>query len=103
MGRKKAIIDIAKELASVAQITAQVMEQVGQDYFLILKSAPNRFRVEITGEQADQFKDSGLTFTSVEKAEEWCKAFVPVNMSYRILFETMQVVKVKEYVPPYLG
>lgn len=86
-----------------AKMFAEVMMQIQKDYFLVPKNSQNRFRVETTGEQSEGFKDVGFPFSNAETAEKFAIDFIPVNISWRILFETMQVVKVKEYTAPYLG
>jgi hypothetical protein len=62
-----------------------------------------RYRVEVVNEKSEPFKDVGLTFNTQQDAEKWCGDFVPRNMSWRVIFETMSVVKYSEYRPEYLG
>lgn len=97
-------VEEVKQDVTLAVMASQIVGGLQKDFHLVpRKSGNSRYRVEVVGEQAEQFKDSGLTFSSAENAEKWCKDFVPVNMSWRIIFETMDVVKFKEYRPPYLG
>ena len=80
----------------------QAVEQLKQEYYFIPKTAHSRFRVETSGEQSEPWKDVGLLFETVEKATAYIEDFIPRNVHTRICFETMQVVKYREYKAPYV-